>query len=102
MLMARAIQGIGMSMFPIAFGIVRDVFPREKISIGQGVITSMFASGAVIGLAVGGVIMQNYGWGATVVTIIPIAITLLLIIRRLINIIQGEQQGQSERRKDRK
>ncbi|MFL6506958.1 MAG: MFS transporter, partial [Nitrososphaeraceae archaeon] len=50
MLMARAIQGIGMSMFPIAFGIVRDKFPREKISIGQGIITSMFASGAVIGL----------------------------------------------------
>ena len=62
MLVARAIQGIGMSMFPIAFGIVRDVFPREKISIGQGVITSMFASGAVIGLAVGGIIIQNYGW----------------------------------------
>jgi len=30
MIVARAIQGIGMSMFPIAFGIVRDVFPREK------------------------------------------------------------------------
>ena len=41
MLIARAIQGIGMSMFPIAFGIVRDKFPREKISIGQGVITSI-------------------------------------------------------------
>src|SRR5689334_25380411 len=27
MIVARAIQGIGMSMFPIAFGIVRDVFP---------------------------------------------------------------------------
>src|SRR6187200_380737 len=45
MLIARAIQGVGMSMFPIAFGIVRDKFPREKISIGQGVITYMFASG---------------------------------------------------------
>src|ERR671931_868506 len=59
LLIARAIQGTGMSMFAIAFGIVRDQFPREKISIGQGVITSMFASGAVIGLAVGGIIVQN-------------------------------------------
>src|SRR2546421_9825479 len=98
MLMARAIQGIGMSMFPIAFGIVRDVFPREKISIGQGVITSMFASGAVIGLAVGGVIIQNYGWRTTFFTIIPIAIALLLIIRRLINVNDGgePQQGQKQ------
>jgi MFS family permease len=84
MLIARAIQGIGMSMFPIAFGIVRDKFPREKISIGQGVITSMFASGAVIGLAVGGIIIQNYGWRTTFFTIIPIAVVLLLIIRRFI------------------
>ncbi|MGA7368418.1 MAG: MFS transporter [Nitrososphaeraceae archaeon] len=61
MIVARAIQGIGMSMFPIAFGIVREKFPREKISIGQGVITTMFASGAVIGLAVGGIIIENYG-----------------------------------------
>jgi MFS family permease len=84
LLIARAIQGIGMSMFPIAFGIVRDKFPREKISIGQGVITSMFASGAVIGLAVGGYIIQNYGWRTTFFTIIPVAAVLLLIIRRFI------------------
>ncbi len=96
MIMARAIQGIGMSMFPIAFGIVRDVFPREKISIGQGVITSMFASGAVIGLAVGGIIIQNYGWRSTFFTIIPIAIALLLIIRRFINVDDGEQQLQEQ------
>jgi MFS family permease len=98
MLVARAIQGIGMSMFPIAFGIVRDQFPREKISIGQGVITSMFASGAVIGLAVGGIIIQNYGWRTTFFTIIPIAIALLLIIRRLINVDDdGDQQQQGQK-----
>lgn len=98
MLIARAIQGIGMSMFAIAFGIVRDVFPREKISIGQGVITSMFASGAVIGLALGGIIIQNYGWRTTFFTIIPIAIALLLIIRRLINVNDGRepQLGQKQ------
>jgi MFS family permease len=96
MLIARAIQGIGMSMFAIAFGIVRDVFPREKISIGQGVITSMFASGAVIGLALGGIIIQNYGWRTTFFTIIPIAIALLLIIRRLINVNDGTQLGQKQ------
>src|SRR2546421_5815955 len=94
MLMARAIQGIGMSMFPIAFGIVRDVFPREKISIGQGVITSMFASGAVIGLSVGGIIIQNFGWQATFFTIIPVSISLLIVIWRFINVKQNEYEEQ--------
>src|ERR687884_7098 len=100
MLLARAIQGMGMSMFPIAFGIVRDKFPREKISIGQGVITSMFASGAVIGLAVGGIIIQNYGWRTTFFTIIPIAIALLIIIRRYINVNQGEQEHQQQEQQE--
>jgi MFS family permease len=86
MLLARAIQGIGMSMFPIAFGIVRDQFPRAKISIGQGVITSMFASGAIIGLIVGGFIIQNYGWQATFFTIIPVAFALLFVIRKYITV----------------
>src|ERR671925_1465936 len=101
MLIARAIQGIGMSMFPIAFGIVRDQFPREKISIGQGIITSMFASGAVIGLLVGGTIVQNYGWRTTFYTIIPIAIALLLIIQRFIN-IKSDRELQQERQKQSK
>jgi MFS family permease len=101
MIIARAIQGIGISMFPIAFGIVRDQFPREKISIGQGVITSMFASGAVIGLAVGGIIVQGYGWRTTFFTIIPIAIALLLIIRRFIN-IKSDRELQQQRQKQSK
>jgi MFS family permease len=98
MIFARAIQGIGMSMFPIAFGMIRDQFPREKISIGQGVITSMFASGAVIGLTVGAIIVQDYGWQNTFFTIIPIAIALLLIIWRSIHVIDSRDEEQSQKR----
>jgi MFS family permease len=98
MIFARIIQGIGMSMFPIAFSMIRDQFPREKISIGQGVITSMFASGAVIGLTVGGIIVQDYGWQNTFFTIIPIAIVLLLIIWRFIHVIDSKDEDQSQKR----
>jgi len=98
MIFARIIQGIGMSMFPIAFGMIRDQFPREKISIGQGIITSMFASGAVIGLTVGGIIVQDYGWQNTFFTIIPIAIALLLIIWRFIHVIDSRDEAQRQKR----
>ena len=98
MIFARIIQGIGMSMFPIAFGMIRDQFPREKISIGQGIITSMFASGAVIGLTVGGIIVQDYGWQNTFFTIIPIAIALLLIIWRFIHVIDSMDEDQRQKR----
>ena len=42
LLVARVIQGVGISMFPIAFGIIRDQFPIEKLAIGVGVFSSMF------------------------------------------------------------
>lgn len=103
MLIARGLQGVGISMFPIAFSIVRDQFPREKMAIGQGIITSMFAGGAVIGLSVGGFLIQNYGWHSTFFTIIPIVISLFLVLWRFIHIDSiavllrlGERQQQQE------
>src|SRR5215210_1856812 len=90
MIIARAIQGIGMSMFPIAFGIIRDQFPREKISIGQGVITSMFAAGAAMGFSFGALIVQHFTWHATFFTIIPISISLLIVIWRFVHLDEGE------------
>ena len=80
--LSRAIQGIGIAMFVIAFSIIRDQFPRDKISIGQGIISSMFASGAVIGLLMGGFIISNFGWRATFLSAVPITIVLFLIIWR--------------------
>ena len=84
LLLARIIQGIGISMFPIAFGIIRDQLPRDKLAIGVGVFSSMFAAGSVVGLAVGGNVIQTFGWHATFLSIIPFAISLWIIIKIII------------------
>ncbi len=86
LLLVRAVQGIGMGMFPIAFGLIRDQFPRQKISIGQGIISSMFAAGAAIGLSAGAIIVENFGWQETFFTIIPVALLLLLTIWKFVHI----------------
>jgi MFS family permease len=98
LLAARIIQGIGISMFPIAFGIIRDQFPKEKLAIGIGIFSSMFAAGSVIGLAVGGSIIENIGWRATFFSTIPIAIALWIIIGRFTHdsTDQTLQQTESE------
>ncbi len=85
LLTARVIQGIGVSMFPIAFAIIRDQLPKEKLAIGIGLFSSMFAAGSVVGLAVGGSIIQSLGWHATFLSIIPVAIILWVIINRFIH-----------------
>ncbi len=90
MLIARAFQGVGLSMFPIAFSIVRAQFPREKMAIGQGIITSMYGGGAVIGLLMGGIIIQHFSWHFTFFTLLPIAIILLFVIWRFIHVNEEE------------
>ena len=102
MLIARGFQGVGISMFPIAFSIVRAQFPREKMAIGQGIITSMYGGGAVIGLLIGGTIIQHYSWHATFFTLIPIAIALLFIIWRFIHVDrEGVEQTRKEEEEER-
>ncbi len=99
MLAVRVIQGIGMSMFPIAFGMIREQFPLKKLAIGQGVITSMFAAGAVIGLVGGGQLIQNYGWQATFFSIIPIVITLLVVVQRFIHVNETHPHWKTDEQK---
>jgi MFS family permease len=96
LLIARGFQGVGLSMFPIAFSIVRAQFPRQKMAIGQGIITSMYGGGAVIGLSIGGTIIQHYSWHFTFFTLIPIALGLVLIIWRFIHV---DKEGVELKRK---
>jgi MFS family permease len=82
---ARVIQGIGISMFPIAFGIIRDQSPKERLAIAVGIFTSMSAAGSVVGLVLGAGIIENFGWRATFFSIVPIAIGLWFGIMRSIH-----------------
>src|SRR5215212_8368684 len=86
MLAARVAQGVGMAMFPIAFGIIREVLPEKKLAIGQTIFTSTFSGGAVVGLIGGAAIIQNFGWQATFLAILPAAIALWLIIVRYVHV----------------
>jgi len=60
----RAIQGVGGAIFPLAFGIIRDEFPREKVGAGIGLISATFGIGGGAGLVFAGVIVDNldYTW----------------------------------------
>jgi MFS family permease len=86
MLTARAAQGVGMSMFPIAFGIIREVLPEKKLAIGQTIFSSTFSGGAVVGLVGGAAIIENFGWQATFLAILPVAIALWMIIVRFVRV----------------
>jgi MFS family permease len=76
---ARALQGVGMGMLPLAFAMIPEVFPAAQVGRSQGIISSMFAAGAAIGLTAGGWIATNYGWQFTFHTVVPAAALLVVL-----------------------
>jgi MFS family permease len=85
MLIARAVEGVGIGIFPVAVAIVRDESSERKLAFNQGIITSMFATGAVIGLAAGGTIIHYFGWRSTFFTILPVLLLLIVLVVRFIH-----------------
>ncbi len=63
-IVARFIQGASGGIFPLAFGIVRDEFPREKVAGSIGLLSAILGVGAGIGIVLSGVIVEhlNYHW----------------------------------------
>ncbi len=62
LILARVIQGVGGAIFPLAFGIIRDEFPREKVASAIGLISATFGIGGGVGVIMSGVIVDNLSW----------------------------------------
>jgi MFS family permease len=77
-ILARFIQGASGGIFPLAFGIVRDEFPREKVAGSIGLLSAILGVGAGIGIVLSGVIVEhlNYHW----LFWIPLVATLVAIV----------------------
>src|SRR5271165_7669478 len=62
--LARFIQGASGGIFPLAFGIVRDEFPRERVAGSIGLLSAILGVGAGVGIVLSGVIIEhlNYHW----------------------------------------
>jgi MFS family permease len=80
-------------MFPIAFGIIRSQFPPQKLAVAQGIFISTFAGGSAVGLAVGGTIVNYFGWHATFLSILPIAVALFVMVHRLIYVSKEQEES---------
>ena len=64
MIVARVIQGAGGGMLPVAFGIIRDEFPPDKVTGAVGILAALTAVGAGLGIVLAGLIVDalNYHW----------------------------------------
>jgi MFS family permease len=84
LLATRIIQGVGLSAVPAAFSLLRDTFPPAKLATAIGVFGSAYSAGSVVGLLAGASIIQNFGWHATFLAIVPFSALVTLMIAKFV------------------
>jgi MFS family permease len=84
LLTSRIIQGVGLAAVPVAFSIIRDSFPPDKLAMPVGVFSSAASGGSIVGLLVGASIIQNFGWHVTFFFIAPAAVIVTFMIARFV------------------
>lgn len=58
LVVGRVIQGVGGGIFPLAFGIIRETFPPERVATAIGGISATFGIGGGVGLVLAGLIVE--------------------------------------------
>ncbi len=84
LLVSRAIQGLGMAIFPLAFSLVREEFPPEMVPQVQGMISAMFGVGMVIALPLGAYVTQHWGWRWTYHSAAPFVVLMFILAWRVL------------------
>jgi EmrB/QacA subfamily drug resistance transporter len=59
MLVGRVVQGAAGGVFPLAFGIIRDEFPRERVAGAVGIMSALAGVGGGAGVVLAGPIVDN-------------------------------------------
>ncbi len=80
----RVIQGIGGGVFPLAFGIIRDEFPRDRVAGGIGLLSSILGIGGGLGVVLAGPIVEKLSyhwlfWLPLIMIVIATVATLLYV-----------------------
>jgi MFS family permease len=88
MIVARVIQGFAGGMLPVGFGIIRDEFPPEKVAGAVGIIASLAAVGAGLGIVLAGPIVAalDYHW----LFWLPLILTVIAAVSAVLFVPESE------------
>src|SRR3954449_3454602 len=84
MILGRIVQGAGGAVFPLAFGIIRDEFPRERVATGIAMISAILGIGGGLGIVLAGPIVEHFSyhwlfWMPLVVVVAAAVMTHLFV-----------------------
>ncbi len=80
MLVGRILQGAAGGIFPLAFGIIRDEFPRERVAGAIGLMAALAGVGGGAGVVLAGPIVDHldYHW-LFWLPVVPLVVTTFAI-----------------------
>jgi drug resistance transporter, EmrB/QacA subfamily len=92
---ARIVQGLGAAMMmSISMAIIMQVFPADERGRAMGYITATVALGLIVGPALGGILVDSFGWPFIFFVNVPIGCALLLLAARYLK-VPAVQAGSS-------
>ena len=84
MILGRVLQGVGGGLFPLAFAIVREILPRERVAGAIGILSATLGIGGGFGMVGAGLVVRYLDssflfW----IPLIPMIAAILLLMRYL-------------------
>lgn len=61
-ILGRVVQGVGGGLLPMAFGIIREIFPREKVAGAIALLASLIGVGSGAGVVLAGPTVRALGF----------------------------------------
>ena len=94
MLVGRAIEGLGGAIFPLAFGVIRDVVPARQVSTGIAVVSGTLGFGGVLGIVLAGPILDHlsYHW----LFLLPLAMMTIALVTAGIFVPESTERAPGE------
>ena len=87
LVLSRIVQGIGAAMLmSISMAIIMLVFPLHERGRALGYVTATVGLGLIIGPALGGVLVEAFGWPYVFFVNVPIGILLLIPAARFLRL----------------
>jgi MFS family permease len=84
MLVGRVVQGAAGGVFPLAFGIIRDEFPHERVGGGIGLMSALLGVGGGAGVTLAGPIVGrlsiHYLFWLPLALLVPAAVAICALV----------------------
>jgi MFS family permease len=93
LILARVLQGVGGALFPLAFGLLRDVMPRERLTGSIGATSAIIGIGGAAGSVLAGPLAELLGWRGIFAVPFVTAVAGILLVLVLVPRTGARAQG---------